>query len=167
VTIQTDIALIQKQEAKLQFKSFSEEDAWNLGLQMREAALARGLPVVIDIRIGSKPLFYVALAGTTADNPDWVRRKTNTVMRFECSSYLVGLKYKAKEQAFDASRGIEPLNYASAGGGFPIRIRDTGVIGCVTVSGLPQRDDHSFVVENIATFLDISLSGLVLPEAES
>jgi uncharacterized protein (UPF0303 family) len=164
VTTQNDIAVITLQEQRLQFDHFSEEDAWNLGTQMREVAVARALPIVIDIRIGGKPLFYTAMAGTTPENPDWVRRKVNTVLRFEKSSYRVGLEYKQKGQTFDAARGLDLMNFAPAGGGFPITLKGLGVVGVVTVSGLPQRDDHAFVVENIATFIGVPLDGMSLSE---
>jgi uncharacterized protein (UPF0303 family) len=167
VTIEQDIELIKKQETILRFSSFSEEDAWILGSQMREVALARVLPLVIEIRVGTKPLFYTALPGTTPENPDWVRRKVNSVMRFEKSSYRLGLEYLAMGKEFGIARGIDAMNYANAGGGFPIHVRSVGVVGAVTVSGLPQRDDHAFVVENIAAFLGVPLAGLALAEVEN
>jgi uncharacterized protein (UPF0303 family) len=43
--------------------------------------------------------------------------------------------------------------FAAHGGAFPIRVRDVGVIGTVTVSGPPQADDHAFVTEMIGAFL--------------
>jgi uncharacterized protein (UPF0303 family) len=36
-----------------------------------------------------------------------------------------------------------------------VRVPDVGVVGVVTVSGLPQADDHALVVEAIETFLDL------------
>jgi uncharacterized protein (UPF0303 family) len=42
---------------------------------------------------------------------------------------------------------LPAADYASHGGAFPIALAATGVIGSVTVSGLPQRDDHELVVE--------------------
>ena len=48
------------------------------------------------------------------------------------------------------------------GGGFPITLAGTGCIGAVTVSGLPQREDHSLVVEALAHVLGVGLEGLAL-----
>jgi uncharacterized protein (UPF0303 family) len=157
-----DIALLKKQEEVLRFSQMTEEDAWNLGSQMRSAAVAASHPFVIDIRIGIRPLFYTALPGSTPENPDWVRRKVNTVYRFEASSYRVNLEYQARGAHFDASRGLDPFQYAPAGGSFPIRLGGS-VVGAVTVSGIPQREDHNFVASNIAKHLNVPYKDIQLP----
>jgi uncharacterized protein (UPF0303 family) len=162
MSLETDIADITRQEQELRFASFSEEEAWALGSLMRKVAVERGLPFVIDIRIGNRPLFYTALLGSTPENPDWVRRKVNTVYRFHKSSYRVGREHQLQKKAFDASRGIDPMDYAPAGGGFPIHLAGTGVVGAVTVSGVPQRQDHEFVVEMLCRFLKVDYAMLAL-----
>lgn len=153
MSLESDIAQIAKQEEALRFAAFREADAWALGSLMRKVAVERSLPFVIDIRIGNRPLFYTALPGSTPENPDWVRRKVNTVYRFHKSSYRVGREYQLQGKAFDASRGIDPMDFAPAGGGFPIHLAGSGVVGAVTVSGVPQREDHGFVVEMLCQFL--------------
>lgn len=163
MTIENDITLITRQEEALRFKAFSEADGWALGSQMREEALRRGLPLVIDIRIATRPLFYTALPGTTPENPDWVRRKVNTVYRFQKSSYRVGREYALKGSVFDASRGLDLMDYAPAGGGFPIHLAGTGVVGAVTVSGIPQRQDHGFVASMLCRYLGVDYRPLELP----
>jgi uncharacterized protein (UPF0303 family) len=162
LSLTQDIDRLQIQEEKLRFLKFDEDDAWALGSILRNVAHTKKLPMVIEIRISNRPLFYVAMPGTTPENPDWVRRKANTVYRFHKSSYRVGREYEHKGNKFDASRGIDPLEYANAGGGFPIHIIGTGVVGAVTVSGIPQRDDHNFVVEALATFLKVDLQSIAL-----
>jgi uncharacterized protein (UPF0303 family) len=162
MSLEEDVACIAKQELALRFKKFDETDAWALGKILHDLAAAKSLPMVLDIRIGIRPMFYFAMPGTTPENPDWVRRKYNTVMRFHKGSYLVGREYELRGAKFDASRGIDPLEYANAGGSFPIHIIGTGVVGAVTVSGIPQRDDHNFVVEAIAKFLGVDLTEILL-----
>lgn len=166
MSLESDIAQIARQEEALRFQAFSEQDAWALGSLMRSTAAERKIPFVIDIRIGNRPLFYTALPGTTPENPDWVRRKVNTVMRFHKSSYRVGREYELGGKRFDQSRGIDPLDYAPAGGGFPIHLIGTGVIGAITVSGVPQREDHGFVVETLCLYLKQDHGSLALgPES--
>ncbi len=167
MSLDSDITQIARQEQELRFDSFSEEDAWTLGSLMRKMAVERNMPFVIDIRIGSRPLFYTALPGSTPENPDWVRRKVNTVYRFHKSSYRVGREHQMQKKPFDASRGMDPIDYASAGGGFPIYLKGTGVVGVVTVSGVPQRQDHEFVVEMLCRFLKVEYAMLALgPETD-
>ncbi|MCX7350860.1 MAG: heme-degrading domain-containing protein [Alphaproteobacteria bacterium] len=162
MSLESDIARITRQEEELRFERFSEADAWALGSLMRKHAEERKIPFVIDIRIGNRPLFYTALPGSTPENPDWVRRKVNTVYRFHKSSYRVGREHQLSGKAFDASRGIDPMDHAPAGGGFPIHLKGTGIVGVVTVSGVPQREDHGFVVEMLCRFLGVEHAMLEL-----
>ena len=147
------IASLEAQEEQLVFTRFSNEDAWRLGSAMVSAAIERALPVTIDIRRHGQQLFHVALPGTTAENDSWIDRKVNVVNRFAAASYLVGPRLAARGSALDEALGVEPRLFAAHGGAFPIRIRDVGVVGTVTVSGLPQADDHAFVTEMISAFL--------------
>jgi uncharacterized protein (UPF0303 family) len=147
------IALLEGQEERLVFTRFDNTDAWRLGSAMVAAAVERALPVTIDIRRHGHQLFHVALPGTTAENDSWIERKVNVVDRFAASSYLVGRRLAAKGAALDEALGVRPRLFAAHGGAFPVRIKDVGAVGTVTVSGLPQADDHAFVVEMIGTFL--------------
>jgi uncharacterized protein (UPF0303 family) len=149
------IASLEVQEEQLVFTGFSNADAWRLGSAMVTAAIERALPVTIDIRRHGQQLFHVALPGTTAENDSWIERKVNVVNRFAAASYLVGRRLGARGVALDEELGVEPRLFAAHGGAFPIRIRDVGVVGTVTVSGLPQADDHAFVTEMIGAFLGL------------
>ncbi len=148
-----DISAIMLQEQALRFAKFDEQDAWSLGAQMREAAAQQKLPLVIDIHMGNRQMFYACLPGTAPDNETWVRRKLNSVLRFHKSSYRLGRESQVSGKAIDLSRGVDVMEYVDAGGSFPIHISGTGVVGAVTVSGIPQRDDHGFVVEQLCLFL--------------
>lgn len=162
MNLENDLARIVQQEERLRFAKFEEGDAWALGCAMRERAALRGLTVVIDIRIGSRQLFYAALPGTAPDNQEWVRRKANVAMRFGMSSYRFGRQLAAKGGSISPTLGLTDLDYAPHGGAFPIWIGATGPIGTITVSGIPQRQDHEFVVEGICAFLDIAYDELAL-----
>ena len=51
-----------------------------------------------------------------------------------------------------ADRKLDPNEYA-AGGGFPIRLRGTGVIGSICVSGYPDHvDDHQLIINTLAEY---------------
>jgi uncharacterized protein (UPF0303 family) len=148
--ITEDLATIARQEAALRFNSFDYDAAWRLGLSLRELALSRRQSIVIDIRrFGQphQPLFYTALAGTTPDNQRWVQRKSNVVARFHRPSYAIGLTLEQTSRTFSDRYNLPDADYAAHGGSFPIHVAGTGIIGSVTVSGLPQREDHNLVVE--------------------
>lgn len=166
MTFESDIAKLKQQEGELQFQTFTEADAWNLGQMMRSLAEDRKLPLVIDIRLAGRQLFFTALAGTSPDNAEWVRRKINVVMRYHRSSYLVGRELALKGETLSEAKGTLPIDHAPHGGCFPIRIRGSGVVGTITVSGIPQRQDHAFVVECLCHYLDVPYKTLALPDAE-
>jgi uncharacterized protein (UPF0303 family) len=146
------IARLEQQERDLIFTRFDFADAWRLGSLLVELATERGLPVAIDIRRGTQQLFHAALAGSTADNDAWIERKVRVVERFGNSSYLVGRRLAARGRELDAGMGVDPARFAAHGGAFPVRVEAAGVVGVVTVSGLPQADDHALVVEAIERF---------------
>jgi uncharacterized protein (UPF0303 family) len=147
------IASLQEQERRLTFARFDFADAWALGCLLVDLATGRELPVAIDIRRGTQQLFHAALAGSVADNDAWIERKVRVVQRYGASSYLVGRRLAAKGQVLDAGMGVDPAQFAAHGGAFPVRVPHAGVVGVVTVSGLPQAEDHALVVEAVEAFL--------------
>ena len=147
------IAAATEEERTLVFTHFDNDDAWRLGCLLVELAQERELGVTIDVRRGTQQLFHAALPGTTADNDSWVERKVRVVERFGESSWLVGLRAAAKGTTLNEEHDLPLQQYAAHGGSFPIRVVGVGVVGAVTVSGLPQADDHALVVEALRDFL--------------
>ncbi|GIF73911.1 heme-degrading domain-containing protein [Asanoa siamensis] len=147
------VAELEEQERRLVFTRFDNDDAWRLGSLLVGLARERTLPVTIDIRRHGHQLFHAALPGTAPDNDGWIDRKVRVVDRFNAASYLVGRRLLAEGRGLDADAGVDPAAYAAHGGSFPIRVRDVGVVGTVTVSGLPQAADHALVVEALEAFL--------------
>ena len=148
-----DLERVELQERELVLPRLDAQIAWELGTRLRALAVERGLAIVLDVRRFGQPLFYAALDGTTPDNLEWVRRKINVVARFHRSSYGVGLGLKAKNETLAERLGLPVADYAAAGGCFPLNVAGAGVVGCVTVSGLPQRADHELVVEALCALL--------------
>ncbi|MBG0565932.1 heme-degrading domain-containing protein [Actinoplanes aureus] len=147
------IATTEEQERRLVFPRFDETDAWALGCLLVDLATERQLPVAVDIRRGEQQLFHAGLPGSSADNDAWIARKVRVVYRYAASSYLVGRRLAAKGQTLGPDMGVDPAQYAAHGGAFPVRVPGAGVIGVITVSGLPQADDHALVVEAVEAFL--------------
>lgn len=165
MSVADDIARIIAQEKRLVFERFDEATAFAIGATIRQRALDESLSLVVDVRLWDRQLFYAAMPGTTCDNPDWVRRKANTVKRLFKSSYRVVLEQARDDRMFPPHRVMSVDDYAMAGGGFPITVAGLGPVGCITVSGLKERDDHQVVVDGICSVLGIDDPQMRLPPA--
>jgi len=164
--LQEDIAALVKQEATLTLPGFTPDLAWQIGSTLRDFALTRKTPIVVDVRRFGAPhqqLFYTALAGTTPDNQRWVARKIATVARFHKSSYHVGRLLEQTGLSFSARYNLPEEDYAAHGGCFPLIVEGAGIVGAVTVSGLPQREDHNLVVEALCQITGRDHAALRLP----
>ena len=157
-----DIERIAVQEARLRFKAFNENTAWALGSLLRTQAEGRGVAVTIEIRLAQETVFFYAMPGTAPTNADWARRKRNTVELLHRSSYVTGLMFQRENDSLENEMGLPIRDYASHGGSFPIFVDGVGCIGAVTVSGLPQRDDHTMVVNALATLCDVPFTEVAL-----
>ena len=155
MTDQTALSLddLLAQEERLQFASFDNDVAWRLGGKVVEAARAMGVNVTVDITRGDQQVFHYAMPGTTADNDDWVARKIRVVRRFGHSSYYIGRTFTDRGVNFADQAHLSPALYAAHGGCFPILVRGAGMVGTLTVSGLPQATDHELAVTTIEAFL--------------
>ncbi|MEU7468481.1 heme-degrading domain-containing protein [Streptomyces sp. NPDC044984] len=147
------VAELEAQERRLVLQRFTYDDAWALGSLLVELARERQAPVAIDIHRAGQQLFHAALPGSAPDNDAWIARKRRVVERYGSASYLVGARHRAKGTTFEASSRLDPDTYAAHGGSFPLTVEGVGVIGAVTVSGLPQLQDHELVVEALERFL--------------
>ena len=151
MTLEADLARIADQEKALAFERFDLGTAWQLGALLREVAHRDSLGVAIDVQLHSMPAFYAAMPGSSADNAGWVQRKRGLVLRFFQSSYAIGRKLALQQSTLEEKFGLSSKDYAAHGGSFPIVVTGVGCIGAVTVSGLPQRDDHEMVVRALCT----------------
>ena len=151
-----DLERVKQQEALLVFDEFDEDTALKLGLLVRAKAEALGAPIVVDIRRGDDVIFFTAMPGTSPANADWARRKRNLVNILHEPSYCVGAKIKMGSNLLELM-GLGLRDHAPHGGCFPIRVKGAGMIGTVTVSGLPQRDDHKLATDAIAEMIGVDL----------
>jgi uncharacterized protein (UPF0303 family) len=74
----------------------------------------------------------------------------------------MGLTMSQRQTTLTAAYGLPVADYADHGGGFPLFVAGTGCIGAVTVSGLPQRDDHSLVVSVLGRMLALDIADITL-----
>ena len=161
-SITQDLARIALQEQTLVLNEFTEATAWDLGSRIKALCEVRKVAVTIEVRRGKETLFFYAMPGTTPNNTDWVRRKRNVVELLHKSSYAAGLTNQRDNTSIEQRMGVPTCDYATHGGSFPIRVKGAGCIGTVTVSGVPQREDHGIVVEALAQMCGVALEAVAL-----
>lgn len=149
-----DIETLRTQETQLVWPRFGAADAIALGLILVDMGRADDLPIAIDIRTPNHTLFHAALPGATPLNDLWALRKSNAVLTYHIASLHLGESMRTRGKTF-ASDGLSDADYAAHGGSFPIRLVSGQVIAAVTVSGLPQLDDHALVVAALKQALNL------------
>lgn len=151
------LRVLLRQEAVLQFSEFTNEIAFEVGNRLVETARQNQQALTVDICRNGQQVFHYALMGTSADNDEWIKRKNRVVNRFGHSSFYMGNLYKSKNTTIQDSALLDPREFAPHGGAFPIIIKNVGVVGTITVSGLPQQEDHQLVVQVLAGYLGVKL----------
>ena len=149
MSAEEDLKIIAEQESKLVFDEFDEDIAYRIGSLIRD----------------DRTLFWGATAGSTSTNWSWATRKVGLVKIMFKSSYRIVLERGDKPRLLEPQWGMEPTQYAIAGGAFPIRVKSVGIIGAVAVSGLHERDDHEFARSAIARVLGLESTAYALPPA--
>ena len=74
------------------------------------------------------------------------------VERFGISTLAARVQYEEQDTTFAEATGLCEDEYAAHGGGYPILVFGIGVVGGVYASGLPQVEDHEFLVACLTTF---------------
>jgi uncharacterized protein (UPF0303 family) len=144
---------LSEEADRLAFASFDTSRAIALGEIALGYARDRALPVAIEVWHTGRLVFKASLPGTSADNDDWLRRKRNVVERFGASTMAVRVTYEEKGQEFSTATGLPAQDYAAHGGGWPIQVLGTGIVGFFGISGLPQVQDHQLIVECLTAAL--------------
>ncbi|MGA2141248.1 MAG: heme-degrading domain-containing protein [Brevinematales bacterium] len=144
---------LEKEEKDLRFTEFTSETALAIGLNLIEAARKNNKIITIDITRNSHQLFHYSFEGTSPDNDQWIIRKNRVAVRFGRSSYRMGTMLRKEGKKIEEVFFVDPFEYSPHGGAFPIIIKNAGVIGTITVSGLAQEEDHEMVVSALREYL--------------
>ena len=156
MTTDEQLAQMRQEEEELRFRDFDAETALALGLTLIEEARRTRKKVTVDITRKGHRLFLHAMEGTSPENEDWIRRKNNTVGRFVKSSWHTALQLRSENKTLSEDFGLSDNEFVLAGGAFPLMVAGEGLIGTVTVSGLPDQEDHDLVTSSIRRFLSES-----------
>lgn len=142
----------EEEERTLQFDSFSQTDALELGKLLYETSRKYPKPVAIEIRINHLTVFSFYPDGTNANNTLWLRAKARTVDMTQHSSLYFWADVNISGESPEQKRMPES-EYACCGGGFPLIVKNAGVIGTICVSGLPHTDDHKVITDTLKKYL--------------
>jgi uncharacterized protein (UPF0303 family) len=147
------LAELLEQESELQFTSFSNQTAVQIGSAILAKAQNENKLIVVDIRKNGQLLFHAKMDGTGAGHDRWIERKNNVVKHFGHSSYYMHVLYKSWNTNIKDSEYLDPMEYATEGGSFPIIIKNAGPVGTITVSGLEGHMDHEMITTTLTKLL--------------
>ena len=145
---------IEQQEKDLQFCEFTSETALEIGNILIELAKKDNLAVTFDITRNGHQLFHYAREGTSPDYDRWIKGKIKVVTLLNKSSHYVEIMLKKLGQSIDEVYHLDTREYFPDGGCFPIRIKNVGLVGTITVSGLTSKEDHGLAVKAIEEYLN-------------
>jgi uncharacterized protein (UPF0303 family) len=137
---------LAEQAESVELASFSTAEAVALGLLACERAIAESMPIVIEVHHLGRLAYRATLPGSLPDSDDWIVRKRRVVERFAASTMAVRVRFEEEGRTFADATGLDEGRYAAHGGGFPITVTGVGIVGGFYASGLPQVDDHEFLV---------------------
>ena len=153
MSLDEQIKDLEAELATLQLPRFDASIAWLIGQTLHDRAEAAGKRIAIEVSRPGQQLFYCVMPGIAPDSTAWIRRKRNVVERFHKSSLLMKLLADQAQRDMHQRYSLNPDDYGATGGGVPVMVTGSGCIGCVTVSGMTQFDDHAWGVDAIRSVL--------------
>ena len=146
MTIEELSSVLQMQEEILQFSSFTNADAWELGNLIVAEAAKRGAAVLVRIRLNNGyTVFQYGMDGTNLYHEQWLTRKENTVRLTEKSSLRMYMDLRERGESL-ADRFLDEKEY----------VEEVGVIGTVAITGLDHVSEHDLLVKCISKYLHVA-----------
>lgn len=134
---------------KIELDHFSNRIAFDIGLKIVELAKSRNQHIAVDVSRLNHTVFLFVDDNLPADKHNWLRRKANVAKRFEESSLSVKNDLKDGQMSLDKTFGLDERDFIAKGGSIPVFIKNAGMIGTITVSGLRDEEDHNIIIESL------------------
>ncbi|MBL7749825.1 MAG: heme-binding protein [Chitinophagaceae bacterium] len=134
---------------KIELDHFSNRIAFDIGLKIVELAKSRNQHIAVEVSRLNHTVFLFVDDNLPADKHNWLRRKANVAKRFEESSLSVKNDLKDGQMSLDKTFGLDERDFIAKGGSIPIFIKNAGMIGTITVSGLRDEEDHNIIIESL------------------
>jgi uncharacterized protein (UPF0303 family) len=141
-----------EEESFLQLPSLRNSDALEIGEIATTLGNQKRLPIAIDVRIGDRIVYHASLEGSKPESDVWIERKVAVAMLKHHSTMYERVSAEERRIDWHKENNLQDETHAIHGGALPL-ITDEGFKGVLTVSGLPQVEDHLFAVEVLAEFL--------------
>ncbi len=145
---------LEEQEHKLQFTEFTGDTALKIGMSLIKKATLENKSIAIDITKHNHQIFHFSFDGTSPDNDYWIAAKRRTVERFGKSSLFIFKMLEKEGKSIEERFHVSSSEFYGGGGAFPIIIKNVGVVGTITVSGLSEEEDHDYVIKAISEYLE-------------
>ena len=147
------LKILEKQEEELVFDSFTNKDAFKLGTILAEMVNESPAPLSIRVFMGDTIVYQYAMEGDAETRFGWTYRKYQLIKTTGHSSMHCRVRLQFMDELKDLE--AQPEKYGFGCGGFPIIVKGKGVVGAVAASGLPDPDDHFYVVGALEKMLGV------------
>lgn len=139
---------LNREEEELCLPKFSKDDACRLGNILCDIAKTKQKPLAIEVYHNDLMVFRFFPSGTTRDNVMWLKRKYNSVALQEMSS----MRFKALMATYGFNSleewgMLDHTQYVLGGGGYPVVVKGSGMVGVACASGYLDTEDHDVLVE--------------------
>lgn len=132
---------------KIELDNFSNRIALEMGLKILDLAKSRNQHIAVEICRLNYTVFIYVDDSLSADKHNWLRRKANIAKRLEESSLSVKNDLKEGNLTLDKTFGLDEKDFLAKGGSIPIFVKNAGMIATITVSGLPDVEDHNIIID--------------------
>lgn len=141
-----------EEEKKYQFTTFTQTDAFQLGKMLYATSMEEfGKPIAVEIRINHLTVFRFLPEGTGANQCIWLKAKADTVDTMRISTYHFWADIACGGRGLKERR-LDEKKYLAQGGGFPLRLKGSAVVGTICVSALKHYEDHQVIVDTLEKY---------------
>ncbi|MGB1205859.1 MAG: heme-binding protein [Chitinophagales bacterium] len=137
----------EKTIRKIELDKFDNRIGLEIGLAIFNLAKERKQNIAIQVERLNHVIFLYVDDNLPADKHNWLRRKANVTKHFEESSLSIKYDLKNGNMSLVKTFALEEKEYLAKGGSMPLFVKNAGMIGLVTVSGLHDEEDHKIIIE--------------------
>ena len=145
-----------KEERTREFPKFNADIAYDIGKYITDYSFKENKEISVEIFAYGKIMYRFSSDLSTQNHDLWLLRKRNVVLFFNHSSKYIYNKINKDQSVLVSKYGLNYEKYAAVSGSFPIIIKDCGLVGAITVTGLTPDEDHQIVLEAIENNLKSS-----------